>query len=339
MPPSDQPYPQRVSVANVNDDAIAAALSKLVDDGIEAGAFVILEPEASDGSNYYIQFAFDSDRLFCEAVSNEYLEPPYELDDEQMRTLDENLRWRPPEHEGQNWFRTFRPTSPEDYDEIVALVHRAWREVYRLPEETPITMIVSWEGQTIPFDSEIRFASEGHRSTYERIARYAAELFGDMASFEPRRPVLFVQHGSAIVSVAVNPLKIHSSVVTCYSWVVTEPRLTQDLRHYLLTTNYRLALGGFALDGDGDVVLKHVLLGDRLTEYEFKTALITIADLADEYDDEIVERFGGLRASGPHRAADGLHAAEPGHSSVVHTPHMPHLSTARVRQIAPLPFD
>src|SRR5262245_16478005 len=128
-PPWDAAYPPCVSISNVNDDAIAAALSKLVDDGIEAGAFVILEPEASDGSNYYIQFALDSDRLYCEAVSNEYLEPPYTLDDEQMGVL-ENLGWRPPEHEGQNWFRTFRPSSPEDYDEIVALVHRVWLEVY-----------------------------------------------------------------------------------------------------------------------------------------------------------------------------------------------------------------
>jgi hypothetical protein len=290
------PYAPRISVANVNDSAIAAALSKLVDDGIEAGAFVLLEPEPGDGSNYYLQFAFDGGRLYCEAVSNEYLEPPYTLGDEQMRVL-ENLGWRPPEHEGQNWFRTFRPATPEDYDEVVALVHRAVQEVYGLADETPISMQVSWEGQELPFDSEIRFASEGHRSTYERVARYAGELFEEAVWFDPRRPLIFVRHGSAIVSVAVNPLELHSSLVTCYSWVVTEPALGDELREYLLSANYRLTLGGFAVDGDGDIVLKHVLLGDDLTEYEFKTALITIADLADEFDDEIVGRFGGYRAT------------------------------------------
>jgi hypothetical protein len=292
----DQSYAPRISVANVNDSAIAAALSKLVDDGIVAGAFVILEPKPGDDSNYYLQFAFDSGRLYCEAVSNEYLEPPHTLDDEQMRVL-ENLGWRPPEHEGQNWFRTFRPVSPQDYDEVVALVHRALSEVYRLPEETPVSMTVSWEGQELPFDSEIRFASEGHRSTYGQVSHYAGEMFDDAVWFDPRRPLIFVRHGSAIVSVAVNALELHSSLVTCYSWVVTEPALSDELRQYLLATNYRLPLGGFALDGDGDIVLRHVLLGDTITEHEFKTALITIADLADQYDDEIVDRFGGYRAS------------------------------------------
>jgi hypothetical protein len=285
-------------VANADDQSIAAALAKLVDDELVAGTFVILEPV---GSYYYIQFAFDGGRLFCEAVSNEYLEEPHTLDDEALRIL-ENLGWRPPEYEGQNWFRTFKPTSPEDYDEVVALAHRAFREVYGVPDDTPIGMKTSWEGQNLPLDSEIRFASEGHRTTYELVARFAGELFGTAAQADPRRPLIFIQHGSAIVSVAVNPIEIHSSLVECYSWVVTEVPPTDELPAYLLTTNYRLPLGGFALDGDGDVVLKYVLLGDTLSEAEFKTALMTVAELADEYDDEIVGRFGGLRASDrPHR--------------------------------------
>jgi hypothetical protein len=71
---------------------------------------------------------------------------------------------------------------------------------------------------------------------------------------------------------------------------------TEELRQYLLATNYRLPLGGFELDGDGDVVLKYVLLGYTLSEAELKTVLMTIAELADQYDDEIVD---GIGAFGP----------------------------------------
>jgi hypothetical protein len=289
-------YASSMALANVDDTTMTAALAKLVDDRLEAGTFVVLEPDSPDDANYYIQFAFDGGRLFCEAVSNQYLEPPYRLDGEQLHAV-ENLGWGPPEYEGQNWFRTFQPTSPQDYEQIVRLVHRAFHDVYRLPDTVPITMTTSWEKEDLPPDTVIKFASEGHRSTYALVRRYAGEVFGDGARFDPRRPLIFVQHGSAMVSVAVNPIEIHSSLVECYSWVVTSPRMTDELTHFLLAENYRLPFGGFALDGAGDVVLKYVLLGDTLSEEEFKTALVTITEVADEYDDVIAERFGGYRAS------------------------------------------
>jgi hypothetical protein len=133
-------------VRNPSDDEIVEALQKLISDQVEASTHVILVGDSE--RNYYIQFALQGDRLFCEAVSNLYLEPANELTDAQLRTL-ENLGWREPEHEGQNWFRTFRPASADDFGEIVSLVRSAFVEVYRLPSDAELLMTRSWDDQVL----------------------------------------------------------------------------------------------------------------------------------------------------------------------------------------------
>lgn len=278
---------------NATDSEIVEALTKLVTDGIVAGTFVILE--GGPTRNYYIQFAVQGGRLFCEAVSNQYLEPQDQLDDAQLRAL-ENLGWREPEHEAQNWFRTFRPNDPDDYIAIVGITRRAFTDVFRLPANGPLVMTRSWEGQVLVPEVEIRFASESHRSSYEQIVSYAAELFGDALQLDRRRPVVFVQHGSAITSLAVNPIEVHSTVVDLYSPIVREIETTPELMRWLLHTNYRMRMGALGLDGDGDVVLKHSLVGDTVTREELQIVLTTLVQLADELDDEITRRFGGFTA-------------------------------------------
>jgi len=284
--------------ASASDEAIVAALHELVRDRIGAGTFVILE---AGSRPYYVQFAYEGGRLHCEAVSNEYLDAGEQLDDEQMRVL-ENLGWRPPEHEGQNWFRTFRPESEAEFAEIVALARRAFVEVYRLPADAPVALTTSWGVEEPGGAADVRFAGASHRRAYEQVLSSTVELLGDAVYVDPRRPVLFVRLGSAMTTITVNPLDDDSSLVEFHSWVVTQVPGSPELADYLLKTNYRLPVGAFALDGDGDVVLKHVVLGDTLSQQELQRVLATLIELADDYDDEIRARFGGLRAiDRPHR--------------------------------------
>lgn len=280
-------------VDGATDQEIAEALQKLVSDAVTAGTFVVLEGDTD--RNYYIQFAMQGDRLFCEAVSNQYLEPENQLSQEQLRTL-ENLGWREPEYEAQNWFRTFRPVQPDDYIEIVRLARKAFTDVYGLESDAPLSMVRSWDGQVLAPESEIRFASEGHRSSYERVVSYAAELYGDALQLDRRRPLVFIQHGSAITSVAVNPVDIHSTIVDFYSLVVREVETAPELMHWLLRANYGLPLAALSLDGDGDIVLKHSVVGDTITREELQIVLRILVDLADGLDDEITQRFGGYTA-------------------------------------------
>jgi hypothetical protein len=279
-------------VEDATDAEIIEALEKLARDAIDAGTFVILE--ADTARNYYIQFAVQDGGMYCEAVSNQYLEPEHQLDDEQTLAL-ENLGWREGESEGQNWVRTFTP-GPEALASSVSLARRAFSEVYGLPDDVPLRMTRSWDGQVLAAESAIEFASEGHRTTYERISSYVAEIYPDTTEFAATEPMLFVQHGSTVVTVAINPVEIHSSVVDLYALLVREPPVTPELMRWMLEANNRYRIGALSLDEDGDIVLKHCLLGDLLAAQELRPVLTSFVTLADELDDEISEAFGGYTA-------------------------------------------
>lgn len=279
-------------VEDATDAEIIEALEKLARDAIDAGTFVILE--ADTARNYYIQFAVQDGGMYCEAVSNQYLEPEHQLDDEQTIAL-ENLGWREGESEGQNWVRTFTP-GPEALASSVSLARRAFSEVYGLPDDVPLRMTRSWDGQVLAAESAIEFASEGHRTTYERISSYVAEIYPDTTEFAATEPMLFVQHGSTVVTVAISPVEIHSSVVDLYALLVREPPVTPELMRWMLEANNRYRIGALSLDEDGDIVLKHCLLGDLLAAQELRPVLTSFVTLADELDDEISEAFGGYTA-------------------------------------------
>lgn len=275
------------------DSSIAEAIQKLMEDGIDAGTYVVLEADPS--RNYYIQFAVQGGRLFCECVSNQYLDPENQLSAEQLSLL-ANLGWREPETATQNWFRTYRPSAPADYAAIVKDVRNAFATVYRIAPDAEIEMTCSWDGQVFAPETSIRFRSEGHRSTYDKVATFAHGLFEGSVTLDVRRPILFIQHGSTVTSVAVNPIEIHSSIIDLYSLLVREITVTPELMRWLLAANYRARLGSLSLDGDGNVVLKQSVVGDTITEEEFAIVLGAFVDQADELDDGIVDKFGGYTA-------------------------------------------
>jgi hypothetical protein len=279
-------------VEDATDAEIIEALEKLARDAIDAGTFVILE--ADTARNYYVQFAVQDGGMYCEAVSNQYLAPEHQLDAEQTTAL-EALGWHEGEYEGQNWVRTFMP-SREAFAGTVRLVRRAFVEVYGLAGDVPLRMTRSWDGQVLAAESAIEFASEGHRTTYERISSYVAEIYPDTTEFAATEPMLFVQHGSTVVTVAISPVEVHSSVVDLYALVVREPPITPELMRWMLEANNQYRIGALSLDEDGDVVLKHCLLGDLLAAQELRPVLTSFVTLADELDDEISATFGGYTA-------------------------------------------
>ena len=75
-----------VGVDYATDGEIVEALEKLVSDDVTPGTFVILEADPARGHD--IQFAIQGDRLFCEAVSNQYLEQQHQLGEDQLRALE-----------------------------------------------------------------------------------------------------------------------------------------------------------------------------------------------------------------------------------------------------------
>jgi T3SS (YopN, CesT) and YbjN peptide-binding chaperone 3/Bacterial PH domain/Short C-terminal domain len=132
-----------VTVENVSDEAIELQLSSLIGKGERE--FVSLEHEIPEGTGQFIRFqptGRGGRSLRAKAASNDVLKHPYRLSPDQLRVI-MSLGWAPPKKNSPNFSKEFKPSAPADFQEIVALVRKTFRDGYQLPENAPITLTTS----------------------------------------------------------------------------------------------------------------------------------------------------------------------------------------------------
>jgi hypothetical protein len=143
----------------------------------------------------------------------------------------------------------------------------------------------------------VEFANESHRQTYQLVSAYMTELFGESAKRNPDIPAFALFQGSAATHVYVTPLTEDHTVVRVLSWVVTKVQPSYELFAFLLHANHEFVYGGFSVDDENDIAFTISLYGHTLDKEELDWAVRAVAGSSDEYDDEIVNRFGGLKAT------------------------------------------
>lgn len=143
----------------------------------------------------------------------------------------------------------------------------------------------------------IAFETDPQRATYERVATMLRDEFGKQASPHSERPVFMLRTGSAMTQVHVDRIGDQASVVRALSWVVTGAEQSPELHKFLLEANLSVRFGAFAVDQAGDIAFTHAIVGEGLTTDALMFSVVGVAQIADEYDDLIVQRFGGQRAS------------------------------------------
>jgi len=142
----------------------------------------------------------------------------------------------------------------------------------------------------------MEFETEAQKECYEKVAPWVKELFGGSVLRKPDRPILGVMHGSAFAQVGVFPWGEDDAIITTRSYVVTGVKLKPELMKFLLQENAGMRFGAFALDDDGDIIFEHSIVGSTCDQRELEESVIAVARTADEYDDQIVSRWGGERA-------------------------------------------
>ncbi|NEP16379.1 MAG: YbjN domain-containing protein [Leptolyngbya sp. SIO4C1] len=142
----------------------------------------------------------------------------------------------------------------------------------------------------------MEFQSPAQKACYERIAPWMQELFGESAVAFEDEPLFIVTIGSAVASTRVIAWGEAEALITTRAYVVTDIEITPELSYYLLRANEGIYFGRFALDSEDDIVFEHSLVGSSCDRIELKHSVQTVVRLADDYDDEIVARWGGKRA-------------------------------------------
>jgi len=135
----------------------------------------------------------------------------------------------------------------------------------------------------------------------DNIDRYLINLVkqstGDLSYKRLNKCCFTVNKGSTLVHVLIKDWKEDTPLVECISYVVREANISEDLSKKLLLMNWEMPFGSFSIDPeDNCIVLSQCMIGSTLDEPELNIAVETIAQVADEVDDLIIESYGGITA-------------------------------------------
>lgn len=129
-----------------------------------------------------------------------------------------------------------------------------------------------------------------------RVEGYLREIVG---SYQVTRTGDYTfRHGSTRIMIHPSILgDMNKSILQIIALTVMNVDVNDDLIRYINDLNSRVYFGKFiAMKPEKMVVCTHSLLGDKLDKEEFLTGVAAVAFLSDKYDDEIVKKFGGIRA-------------------------------------------
>lgn len=143
----------------------------------------------------------------------------------------------------------------------------------------------------------MEFKTEAQKAHFEKIGQYMKELFGEMTGTRDDYPGYYLLMGSALVNVFILPWGDNETVVNCRAYVVTGAERTPEMLEYLLRENYEMRFGAFGLDKDGAVTFEQNIVGSTCDKNELRASVMAVLGTADQYDDQIVARWGGKRAS------------------------------------------
>jgi hypothetical protein len=141
----------------------------------------------------------------------------------------------------------------------------------------------------------MNFDSDAQKVTYEKILPWMKELFGIFIKIQPDIPGFGLNIGSAFVHISVQPWGEENSVITSRSYLVKGANITPDFMHFLLRENETMRFGAFGIDEDGDVFFQHTIVGSNCSQEDLKSSILAVGYTADQYDEKIVERWGGVR--------------------------------------------
>jgi hypothetical protein len=131
--------------------------------------------------------------------------------------------------------------------------------------------------------------------TVQKIQEILNSEFPDYLSFG--NSSFTITSGSTQVMISVRPFTNKDTIVECVSHVVKGAEINEELMKFLLRKNSELHFGAFGLLFDGTITFSHAITGSNMDDQEFISSLKTVAMISDHYDDIIVKKAGGMRAS------------------------------------------
>ena len=127
----------------------------------------------------------------------------------------------------------------------------------------------------------------------ELVKAYLAEMELDPARSDDG--LYLFKYGSTVVMITLFEQE-EETFCRFVAIVLKDFSPTLELLHRILRLNTEVLFGAFQLFEDGTLAFSATLLGNNLDFDEFEKTLRYVAQVSDDYDDELQALGGGLRA-------------------------------------------
>ena len=150
----------------------------------------------------------------------------------------------------------------------------------------------------------MEFEHEAHSEAYQQVKVYLRELFDEDLYYEDESGHFYVSYGSTVIEISVEPYGPEELAVTVMAYCVQGVEVDRNLLLGLLELNHTLPFGAFSLVGT-DIFYSYSIFGHTLERRNLLNAIAAVTNIADDYDDRIVAKYGGERALDRIRTTGG----------------------------------
>jgi hypothetical protein len=138
------------------------------------------------------------------------------------------------------------------------------------------------------------FHSQCQEEVYRQVKSYLDELVDEHFD-DAEHCDFYLKYGSTVLEISIEPYEEDDAVVEILAFCVQGVEPTFELTRELLKLNSEVPLGAFSMVGT-DIFYSHSFLGRRLRPEQLIASLDSVASISDEYDEQLVSRYGGETA-------------------------------------------
>lgn len=142
--------------------------------------------------------------------------------------------------------------------------------------------------------AEKRFHTQCQEEVYRAVNSYLDELVDEHFD-DAEQCDFYLKYGSTVLEISIEPFGEDDAVVDVIAFCVQGVEPSFELARELLELNSEVPIGAFSMI-EGDVFFSHAFLGRRLAPEQLIASLEAVASISDEYDEQIVAKFGGQTA-------------------------------------------
>jgi hypothetical protein len=141
---------------------------------------------------------------------------------------------------------------------------------------------------------EKQFHTQCQEEVYRQVKAYLDELVDEHFD-DAEHCDFYLKYGSTVLEISIHPWEEDDAVIEILAFCVKGVEVTRELMAELLELNTEVVLGAFSMVGN-EIFFSHSFLGRRLRPEQLITSLDMVASTSDEYDEQIVAKYGGETA-------------------------------------------